>query len=383
MDRLTVMPRVLGAPGCYIQGRDVLDQLGEQAATLGQKPFVLVDPQIWPRLQERVARSLAAASLEAVTELFQGQCSRAEIARTSAMARAHGCDVVVALGGGKTLDTGKGIGLETGGRLLIAPTIASNDAPTSRLVVIYHDDETWSETWHLPRNPDLVLVDTQVIAQAPSRFLVAGMGDALPTKFEAEQCQAGAGNRNCLQGRQTRAAMVLAHTAYDLIRTHGLAAKRAVEKNLVTEALELVVEANVLLSGLGFESGGLSAAHALTAGFGALPELRGSLHGEQAAFGLLVQLVIENQDPNFIAELMEFYLQLGLPVSLADMGLPAPGDDHFRKIVVNSSYEGSPIFEMRQAVDERVLGDAIRSAHALGLDFKKRKSLSHNRSITR
>ena len=43
----------------------------------------------------------------------------------------------------------------------------------------------------------------------------------------------------------------------------GVAAARDVEVDALTPALERVVEANTLLSGLGFESGGLCIAHAV------------------------------------------------------------------------------------------------------------------------
>ena len=59
-------------------------------------------------------------------------------------------------------------------------------------------------------------------------------------------------------------AYALARLCYETVRDWGVAALTACEAQVVTPALERVVEANILLSGLGFESGGLGAAHALT-----------------------------------------------------------------------------------------------------------------------
>jgi glycerol dehydrogenase len=220
-------------------------------------------------------------------------------------------------GGGKTIDTGKAAAQEAGVPLVVAPTIASNDAPCSRVAIIYSESGVLEKALILKRNPELVLVDTQIIAGAPVRFLVAGMGDALATKFEADQCMAS-NSLNIHRGLQTQASIGLSDLCYRLIRENGLKAKQSAECKVVSEALERVIEANILLSGIGFESGGLAIAHALTRGFSMIPETHGSLHGEEVAFGVLVQMVVENRSDEFMADLMGFYRQIGLPAPWAN-----------------------------------------------------------------
>lgn len=68
--------------------------------------------------------------------------------------------------------------------VIICPTVASTDAPCSALSVVYTDEGVFQEYLFLKRNPDVVLVDTAVIAASPLRLTVAGMGDALATYFE-------------------------------------------------------------------------------------------------------------------------------------------------------------------------------------------------------
>jgi glycerol dehydrogenase len=105
------------------------------------------------------------------------------------------------------------------------------------------------------------------------------------------------------------------------VRADAVAALEAVTAKTPNEAFERVVEATILSSGLGFESGGLSISHALTRGFSAIPALSGALHGEQVAFGLLAQLRLEGRSDEFLADMKAFYRTVGLPVSLADLGL--------------------------------------------------------------
>jgi glycerol dehydrogenase len=272
---------------------------------------------------------------------------------------------VVGLGGGKTLDTAKAVANDASLPVIIAPTIASNDAPTSRIVVIYDEDGAQVEVQFMPFNPDVILVDTQVIANAPVRFFVAGIGDALPTKFEAEQCHLS-GAPNMYGGRAIHSGLVLADTCYSLIRRYGVLAKEAVERKLVTQAVELVVEANIYLSGFGVECCGVSAAHGLTRGFSAIEEMHGSLHGEEVAFGLLVQMVLENRSEEFLDDLIGFYRVLDLPCTLAALGLAKPTEKHLRTIAERTCYEGGHVYKMTTPVDEKILIDAVLFADALG-----------------
>src|SRR5262249_56979810 len=125
------------------------------------------------------------------------------------------------------------------------------------------------------------------------RWLVAGMGDALATWFEAKTCVAGY-VKNMRGGASTQSALTLAELCYRTLLEDGAEALRAVQTQVVTPALDRLVEANTLLSGLGFESSGLAAAHAVHNGLTAAPATHDYFHGEKVAYGLLVQLVLES-----------------------------------------------------------------------------------------
>jgi glycerol dehydrogenase len=142
------------------------------------------------------------------------------------------------------------------------PTIASTDASTSRACLIYNDKGAFETVLFVPTNPAMILVDTLIISKAPVRAFIAGMGDALVTYFEADTCRRTKAITPA-GGLQTRSALTLARLAFDLLMSHGRKAKQENEAGVAGPALEAVVEANTLLSGLGFENGGLSSAHAI------------------------------------------------------------------------------------------------------------------------
>ena len=316
--------RVMGFPGRYLQGPQALRQLPQLLGELSVRQVALVaDAVVRSTLGERIEAILGehAQFLDKppLWLSFPGECSAVVI---DALAQeALGCDTVVALGGGKTIDTGKGIARRRNARLVVAPTIASNDSPTSRLIVLYDEAHRVAGVELLARNPDAVLVDTDVIAQAPVRFFAAGMGDALSKTFEARQCHLARGH-NFYGTPSLSTARLLADRCYQVIAELGEAALRQVAEHRRPNAIvEEVVEATVLLSGVGFESGGLSLAHALVRGFAAHPDIGRFLHGEAVAFGTLVQLVAEGRAPAELAAHAALTRRLQLPVCFASFGI--------------------------------------------------------------
>ena len=254
------MNSVLIAPRKYVQGRGALKDSGKYLKLLGRKPLLLWDKCVRDIVGETMLESIRAAGLEAVEVEFSGEATQAERARVVQIARQSGADISVGVGGGKILDIAKAVAVDAGIKMVTCPTIASNDSPTSAASVWYDDDHNFVGFDCWPFNPDIVLVDTQVIAGAPVRTFVAGMGDALSTWIEAHAAFKSRA-QNIAGSATTMAAMAIARLCYETLLEHGLTAKRNVEHKVVTPAVEKVVEANVLLSGLGFESGGLATAH--------------------------------------------------------------------------------------------------------------------------
>ncbi len=344
--------RTVISPGRYVQGKGSIHQLGEFLKPIGSTPLVVADDLVWGLVGHDVEASLRNAGLPAQREVFHGIPSAKEVDRLVEAIRRTGADVAVAVGGGSAIDAVKAAGHLAGIRWANCPTVASTDAPCSALAVIYTEDGEFEEYRFFPRNPDLVLVDSQVVANAPVELLVAGVGDALATWLEA-RATARSNARTMAGGLPTLTGTALAQLSWDVLWDNALQAVDAVRDNEVTPAVEKVIEANTLLSGLGFESGGLAAAHAVHNGLTAVGATHGLAHGQKVNIGSVTQLVLEGAPSSEVRDFVEFTTRVGLPTTLTEVGLRADDLDALRTVADAATVEGETIhampFEVRSA----------------------------------
>ncbi len=361
------MANILISPGKYVQGKGELKRLATYIAPLGHHALALITPSGYKRVGAGIESGFVDQDVTITFEFFNGECSRQEIERIMAVAKEKGCDVIVGIGGGKTLDTAKAVGYYIKHPVIICPTIASTDAPCSALSVLYTEDGAFDAYLFLPSNPNVVLMDTEVIASSPVRLTVAGMGDALATYFEAratlQKCAV-----TCAGGNTTLAAMGLARLCFDTLMEEGIKAKLALEAGACTKSVEKIIEANTLLSGIGFESGGLAGAHAIHNGLTLLEECHHMYHGEKVAFGTLSQLLLENSSLEELEEILAFCIDLGLPVTLAQLGIKEVTRE---KLMIPAKAACAPEDTMQNMpfpVTPDMVCDAMLAADAMGRD---------------
>lgn len=366
---MLTMANIIISPSKYVQGKGELSNFGSYASALGSKLFCIVSPSGLKRVKAPIEQGLAGSGCEIVYEEFNGECSKSEINRLISLMEQRDCDAVVGIGGGKILDTAKAVAYYKKTPVAVVPTIASTDAPCSALSVLYTDDGVFDEYLFLPANPNLVLLDTELISKAPARLLVSGMGDALATYFEA-QAVADSGAGTCAGGQVTNAALALARLCYETLLSDGLQAKLAVERKVCTKAVENIVEANTYLSGIGFESGGLSGAHAIHNGFTVLSQCHHLYHGEKVAFGTLAQLVLQNAPLEQIEEVLSFCMSVGLPTTLADLGIAEIKEEEIMAVAQAATAEGESIHNMPFPVTVDQVYAAILGADAIGTHYK-------------
>lgn len=374
------MRKAFICPSKYVQGENELLNLGYFVKTFGKTALLIADPFAKKLVAKQLEETQAKYGIKLVSCDFGGESSREEVKKMQEFAKANKASCTIGLGGGKAIDTAKCVA--AGNNLIIVPTIAATDAPTSHSAVLYTPTHEFDDYAYFKQNPSVVLIDTTVIANAPSRFLVSGMGDALSTYFEARANVRSFSNVNaglpCGANRAkgtllacgTNAAFSMAELCYQTLLSDGAKAKAACDGNVVTTALENIIEANILLSGLGFESGGLAAAHAIHDGLTLLPAHHKFYHGEMVAFGTICQLVLENAEDEELYEVLGFCESVGLPVCLKDIGSDDASDELLMEVAKKACIPEESIHNMPFPVTADMVFAAIKTADKLGYDFK-------------
>ncbi len=358
-------------PGKYIQGEALIADLPDLIKSFGNKGLIVSSHTAKEAILTNYEKQFAHYGI--ILEEFKGECCEKELKRLYDIVKYNKIDILVGMGGGKAIDTAKIVADRAGIPVIIVPTIASTDAPCSGCAVIYSEDGLFESVYYQKMNPQVVLVDIDVIANAPTRFLVAGMGDALATWFEARSCERTQSMNEC-GGYSTLTGLNLAKLCYDTILKYGPAAKTANENKIITAALHHVVEANILLSGIGFESSGLASAHSIHNGLSALNETHSYYHGEKVAFGVLAGLHLTDALPAEIEAVYDFCETIGLPTTFEDIGLVSIDNSRLLKVAIKSCSPQEAIHhEAGRITPEKVLS-AMIAADAMGKKRKQHKS---------
>ena len=366
--------RTVISPGRYVQGKGAIHQLGGFVKQLGSTPLLVADDMVWGFVGHDVETSLKEADLPLHREKFNGIPTAKEVDRLVDVIKKTKADIAIAVGGGSTIDAVKAAGYLAGIRWANCPTVASTDAPCSALSVIYTETGEFEEYRFFPRNPDLVLVDSQIVANAPVALLIAGVGDALATWLEA-RATSRSNSKTMAGGLPTVTGTALAKLSWEVLWENALPAIDAVKDHQVIPAVEKVIEANTLLSGLGFESGGLAAAHAIHNGLTAVPQTHGLAHGQKVNIGSVTQLVLEGAPTSDIRDFIEFTTRVGLPNTLTEVGLRADDHDSLKKVADAATVAGETIHSMPFEVNSEDVASGLATIERYAVNVREQAHL--------
>ncbi|BDR55918.1 glycerol dehydrogenase [Xylocopilactobacillus apis] len=366
------MAKIFTSPSTYIQGSGMLLKSAQYFQKYGKRILILADDNVLNIIGKKFSDYLAGNGFEIQIVLFSGESSVNEINRISAIAKEKQSEIIIGLGGGKTIDCAKGVADNLNTTLIIAPTTASTDAPCSRISVLYKEDGLMDHYRYYNRNPEVVLVDTRVIVGAPVSLLISGIADALATNVELNDIYQAQSN-NMVLGQQTIAARAIGQACEETLFVSAKLAIAANKAHVVTESFERVVDANTLLSGLGFESGGLAAAHAVHNSFTALKgDVHKLSHGQKVAFGTLVELILNGSSVKRFEKFLKFDLELGLPTTLADLHLEDVSNEELMKAASLSCSENDTMGRMPGIIKPEDVFAAIKTVDEYSCEYQEK-----------
>jgi glycerol dehydrogenase len=347
------------APKHYIQREGILREVGDYLRPFGQRPLVLGDELVLSIIRPILEDRLKAAGLAPSFVRFGEDCNLQEIARLEEIAREDRLDFIVGTGGGKAIDTARMVADRMKLPLITIPTSAATCSAASAAAVVY--EKGVRQATIDGKGAELVLVDSGVISRAPARLLAAGMGDALTKWYEGKPCF----DRMERPDPATHAAMTLSTQVKETIFSFGMEAKRDVDAGKNSDAVQTVIECNILLtgviSGLGGSRFRIAVPHALLYGLTIIPQIRQNLHGEITSYGIIVQLCLEKNEQELKA-ILPLFSQWSLPLTMKELGLSNVENSLFREGLKRTCAAGSAVHNLPFPVDERKLHQAMLEA---------------------
>jgi glycerol dehydrogenase-like iron-containing ADH family enzyme len=307
------------APSQILRGKGILSESRIALAPLGQRPLVIGGHHSLSQVRSPLQTALAHLNWQEAS--YAPDCSEVSLEKLCLAVQQHQADMVIGAGGGKALDAAKWVGYHCQLPVVTIPTSAATCAAWTALSNLYSDGGVFQYDVSLSHCPNLLILDYQLIESAPQRTLVAGIGDALAKWYEA----------SVSSGQSQDTLVIAAVQQARVLRDILLQKSAAALTHPGSDSWCQVVDASVLMAGVIGGLGGAQcrtvAAHAVHNGLTHLPHHRASLHGEKVAYGILVQLRLEEMlQGNQLAmtarhQLLAFYQQIGLPTTLADLGM--------------------------------------------------------------
>ena len=353
---------VQSAPVQYFNRPGALKESGLFIAEWGKRAFISAGKTAYAAIKQDLTKSLSDYGIVWERQIFTGECCNENIQALVEKARDFGANVLICAGGGKSLDTGKAAAFELSLPVVCIPTIAATCAAASAVSVIYTAEGEFLRDHYYPRNPELVIVEPYIIANAPLKYLSSGIIDSLSKWYEGRAAFQGLTSTDVY----TRSAYVLSQLLNDLLQSEGAAAADQVGRHVADTELINVIDVNVFLTAmiqsLGQASTRGAAAHPIQGGLSLIPGSHHLLHGVKVAYGIIVQLFMEGKSELEIKNLSDYFHHLGVTASLKGMGLPQ--DEITMRTVAKKSNQDPLMRKMPVPVDEDLLVESMQRTEA-------------------
>ncbi|MEQ7152347.1 iron-containing alcohol dehydrogenase family protein [Enterococcus gallinarum] len=275
-------------------------------------------------------------------------------------------DVLLAIGGGRVADTAKITAERMEAELIVIPTLVSNCASFTPVIVAYYPDHTICKIDYAKKGAYMTIVDTRFLLATPVDYFIAGIADTLAKYYEMEAIV-----RTMAEEDKTalvRLGFQSAKLIKELLIADAIQAVTDLEAGRLTPAFARITDAIIALAGevggFAVEFGRTSGAHALHDGLSYLSETHSVLHGNKVAYCIWVQLAYTN-DFAVIEELRPFYEALHLPMKLKDLHVTRVDRAYFAPVLTYAVKEEETFVLIDPMITPEKVFRAIEAVEAL------------------
>lgn len=307
----------------YSIGSSVYDKIPEICESYGTKVIAIGGHKAMEAAKDKILDSIKGSKLEILDFIwYGGEATYENVQTLMEHPLVKEADMIFSIGGGKSTDTGKCLGVKINKPVFSFPTIASNCSACTSVSIMYYPDGRFKEPFFYPAPPVHAFIDTEITVHSPARYLWAGMGDTYAKYFEAVMSSKGEELQHYFQMGVNASRM-----CYEPVIKYGKEAMDSNEKGEVSYAYEQVVLAIIVSTALAsiyltaehtvhYNSG---LAHAIFYSLTAYPHIeKNHLHGEVVSYGVLNLLLVDNNREDF-EKVYAFNKAVGLPTCLADL----------------------------------------------------------------
>jgi glycerol dehydrogenase-like iron-containing ADH family enzyme len=344
------------APVQYLNKSGIIKESGYYIKEWGDRAIISGGIRALGAVEDVLIESLNEYNIVWEKYYFVGDCTDTNISKIKQKAEEFSANVIIGVGGGKAIDSAKAAAELCGLPIVTIPTIAATCAATTALSVIYNEKGEYDRDIYLKKNPALVLVEPKVIAEAPVKYLRAGIFDALSKWYEGKIAIKGINNPDIY----TYSAIELARMLNQKMEEEAYTAVQCAVENKVEYSLINIIDLNIYLTGV-IQSLGLgkcrgAAAHAIHNGLTVIPESHKLLHGIKVGYCIIIQLYIEELPEDEINKVISFFNKMGFEPSLKALNLP------FNQSLIKRVAERASVDYLMNYMPFKVDSQAVMSA---------------------
>ena len=296
-------------PRQIVVGEKNIDRVGEFLESLARpkKISIISGNNVIKKIGKKIDVSLKKSRIRRVWHLASSNHVNT-IKEIEKKVKGDKSDLIVGLGGGRSVDIAKFCAFNLKAQFVSIPTSASHDGIASPFVSV-RGDKPHSLMATAPLG---VFVDLDVIKHAPRRLIASGCGDLMAKITSVKDWQLGRENTGEYYGRYS--ADLASMSAKILVESAPTFSKKGLDVRVVVEAL---ISAGVASCIAGSSRPCSGAEHLFSHAIDHL-EYGVGLHGEKCGIGSIMIAKLQGQDWKKIIKTLK---NVGAPTTAKEIGL--------------------------------------------------------------